>query len=438
VRKIIFYCLCSVVLLLPVAAQARVAATAYSVVDNGDFSRFALEVSGSASYKLFTLDKPDRLVIDLKDTVWKSEQTSLPLPSNLVRAVRHGVKDGTDLRIVLDLVQPVNVKSSSYFPGKDGKPNRIILDIGTKKPPALTKPAGLPAKAALPEPPKAPEAAVPSLPPQASPHILVVPTVPKASKQSMPSVTPPALQEPAKKPASIIQKPLIILDPGHGGDDPGAIGRNYKTFEKNVTLSYARALKKQLEKTKRYRVEMTRSSDNFIRLEDRVNKARERQADIFISLHADSHPHPSMRGLSVYTLSETASDKEAEALAAKENKSDIIKGVDLKDASSEVATILIDLKQRETKNNSAEFAEVAVSELQKNVTVVKNTHRFAGFRVLKGIDVPAVLVELGYLSNRTEEKLLNSAAYRKKVIDALVTSIDKHFSLHKLERVDKE
>ncbi|AVM73233.1 N-acetylmuramoyl-L-alanine amidase [Magnetospirillum gryphiswaldense] len=221
-------------------------------------------------------------------------------------------------------------------------------------------------------------------------------------------------------------KAVVVIDPGHGGVDPGALGVS-GIYEKHITLAMARELKAQLEKGGRYKVHLTRDRDVFIRLRERVAIARQYGADLFISLHADSVANPQLAGLSVYTLSQTASDGEAQTLADKENKADLIAGIDLSHESADVANILIDLAQRETMNRSAGFAGGVVTELGRETTLLGNTHRFAGFAVLKAPDVPSILVELGYLSNATEEKLLRQPDYRLKLAKGIARAIDRHF-----------
>lgn len=221
-------------------------------------------------------------------------------------------------------------------------------------------------------------------------------------------------------------KAVVVIDPGHGGVDPGALGVS-GIYEKHITLAMARELKAQLEKGGRYKVHLTRDRDVFIRLRERVAIARQYGADLFISLHADSVANPQLAGLSVYTLSQTASDGEAQTLADKENKADLIAGIDLSHESADVANILIDLAQRETMNRSAGFAGGVVTELGRETTLLGNTHRFAGFAVLKAPDVPSILVELGYLSNPTEEKLLRQPDYRLKLAKGIARAIDRHF-----------
>ncbi len=231
------------------------------------------------------------------------------------------------------------------------------------------------------------------------------------------------LKTPAKK-AKAEAKPLVIIDAGHGGEDPGALGL-HGTHEKDVTLNYALALREALLGTGRYRVAMTRENDHFVMLQDRVAIARKQKADIFLSFHADSNPRAEARGLSIYTLSENASDDEAAALAEHENKADIISGIDLTKTDADVASILIDLTQRETMNKSAMFADAVVASLSGRITKLQKTHRFAGFRVLKGPDIPAALIELGFLSNETDERLLLTKEYRELVVSSVVKGIDR-------------
>jgi len=217
------------------------------------------------------------------------------------------------------------------------------------------------------------------------------------------------------------------LDPGHGGVDPGAIGVS-GVYEKKITLAMAKELKEELDKTGKYKVYLTRNRDVFIPLRERVRIARRYDADLFLSIHADSAANKRATGLSVYTLSEKASDREAAALAEKENKADIVAGLDFAEHSKEVSDVLLNLAQRETLNRSSEFATFMVNEMRKSIHTLDNTHRFAGFAVLKAPDVPSVLLELGYLSNRTEERQLQQKSYRQKLAKSARLAIDKYFS----------
>ena len=195
-----------------------------------------------------------------------------------------------------------------------------------------------------------------------------------------------------------------------------------------MVLSFAKALQKALLDSGRYKVKMTRESDIFIPLRERVNIARKAGGTIFISLHADSAPRDDARGLSVYTVSEKASDAEAEALAARENKVDLLGGMDLSGERQDVADILISLAQRDTKNQSAILADQLVLSLERNVRTLNNTHRFAGFAVLKAPDIPSVLIETGFISHPAEEKLLKTREYREKLISGIVRGVGEYFA----------
>jgi len=227
---------------------------------------------------------------------------------------------------------------------------------------------------------------------------------------------------------SPLRKPIIVIDAGHGGADPGAVGSK-KLLEKDITLSAARELKEALEKTGRYTVHLTRSDDRYIKLYKRVSIARHKSADLFISLHADSINKSNVRGASIYTLSNTASDKQTARLAARENQVDLIAGVDLSHEDKEVANILIDLAMRDTMNQSKFFANTVVKNMiAKNMRVLPRTHRYAGFAVLKAPDTPSVLVEMGFMSNRKEAQLLATSSYQEKIALTLTKSIDEYFS----------
>jgi N-acetylmuramoyl-L-alanine amidase len=222
--------------------------------------------------------------------------------------------------------------------------------------------------------------------------------------------------------------PLVIIDAGHGGHDPGAISPHGGQREKDVTLSIARAIRGEMLKSGRVRVALTRDTDTFLVLEDRYEIARKMNADLFISIHADSAENPEAGGGTVYTLSEVASDREAQRLAARENKANIINGVNLGGADGNVSSILIDLTQRESMNVSAGFAKLLLREAGPNMRIRTNSHRFASFIVLKAPDLPSVLFETGYLSNEDDVAFLASSEGRQKVARSVANAIQVHFA----------
>jgi N-acetylmuramoyl-L-alanine amidase len=233
---------------------------------------------------------------------------------------------------------------------------------------------------------------------------------------------------PAVVPSSMSVRKTIVIDPGHGGIDSGTSGIN-GLLEKNLVLDEGLRLAKALKRNPNYTVYMTRDTDVFIPLRERVNIGRARHADLFVSLHADSNPGSDVSGLSVYTLSESGSDKEAAALARKENQSDVIAGVDLGGENSAVAPILIDLEQRDTMNKSSRFAQLIVNSLSRATDILpRQPHRSAAFVVLKAPDVPSVLIELGYLSNSSDAEQMNTAQWRNGVADAIASAVERHFA----------
>ncbi len=357
-------------------AQFLWAAELVEFSQKADIETLSIRVPQISPRKVFTVQNPNRLVVDVPQVAGKH---AVALPSNyhgkLIKAARFGNFDNKTSRFVFDLNAPVRVVSSKEDSGK------LLLTITAGN-------SSVAASSSINSSDKKPTQKLQAVPPK---------------------------------------KPLIAIDAGHGGVDPGTIGPR-GTQEKDVVLGYATALKNRLLKSGKYRVILTRADDNFIMLRGRVAIARKAGASLFVSIHADSADELAARGLSVYTVSEQASDKEAEALAARENKSDIIGGMDLSDERPDVADILISLAQRETKNNSATFADLLVIALGNKVRLLPNTHRFAGFAVLKAPDIPSVLVEVGFLSHPEEEKQLKSKAYRDKVVEGIAAGIDDYFS----------
>lgn len=369
-----------------------------------EHTRVVVEFTEAVDYKLFTLSSPYRAVIDLPETKWDIPDTIQD--KGLVSGVRFGSFKPGQGRIVVDLRGPVNVHKHFLLPPTVAiKNHRLVIDfepatIATfrQMKPAVsqTQTASIPAPDFQPTPTPQPQYSAPT-------------------------------GEFTPKPRPRITRKIIVIDPGHGGVDPGALGT--RSREKDIVLTFSKELVRQLKATRRYDVYLTRSSDIYIPLRQRVQIARNRNADLFISIHADAIKKKNIRGLSVYTLSEKASDREAAALAKKENQSDIIAGVDFGDQLPEVTNILIDLAQRDTKNASVKFAESLISSARGKTLLLDRTHRFAGFRVLKAPDVPSVLVELGFITNRTDEKQLSSSKWRRRVATGMVEAIDNYFRL---------
>tara|TARA_R110002110_G_scaffold24313_9_gene91259 strand:+ start:2543 stop:3778 length:1236 start_codon:yes stop_codon:yes gene_type:complete len=356
-------------------------------------TRIVLDVDRSVKFKSFILPQPYRVVLDMSEVTWSPKLRNAPT-GGLVTGMRFGLFKPGASRVVLDSAGPVRVSKAFIIP-PSGKYRsyRLVVDI--------TKTSRQAFLMSYKRPTRAP----------------VAKSAPRSSPVPIPF---------KRKPARPDEKKLIVIDPGHGGVDPGAMSRS-GVWEKHIVLAFARELRQSLLATGKFRVRLTRERDVFIRLRDRIAVARRVGADLFISVHADSIGNSRVRGTSVYTLSERASDKEADALARKENKSDLIAGVDLDDQSNDVVNILIDLAQRETMNESAVFARKLVDELGKTRKLLRNTHRFAGFAVLKAPDIPSVLVELGYLSNRTDERMLRDPRKRKRLAKAMSTAVDRYF-----------
>ncbi|MFQ5785970.1 MAG: N-acetylmuramoyl-L-alanine amidase [Alphaproteobacteria bacterium] len=379
----------AVLLLVAGTAFAKPAVVGVRIGVHPDSTRVVLDLTANLDYRVFTLPTPYRVVIDLPEVEWRVTTANLAPGRGLVQRFRYGLfRPGTS-RLVVDVGAPVSVRKVFMLRPTADFGYRLVLDLAAVAAGEFRR-MGQPPSA---KPPSAPGATAGG----------------GVSKRG--------------------GKPVIVIDPGHGGVDPGTTSVG-GVYEKHITLAAARELKRQLDATGRYTVVMTRRRDVFISLARRVEIAREAGARLFISLHADAIADRAVRGVSVYTLSENASDAEAEALAAKENTSDIIAGVDLSLAAydPDVASILIDLAQRDTTNASVDFTKFLTPELGKAARLLRKTHRFAGFRVLKAPDVPSVLIELGYLSNRRDERMLRDPDGRKKLMQAVVRATNRYFT----------
>ena len=221
------------------------------------------------------------------------------------------------------------------------------------------------------------------------------------------------------------KKPVIVIDAGHGGEDAGAISYKYKVKEKDITIRYAMLIYAKLKEVGKYDVRLTRKGDYFISLHKRLDMVQKYDADLFISVHADSHPNKSTKGMSVYTVSEQASDDIAKNLAHEHDEGQVIGGVRFNQKDRVLSNLLISLERRKSSNDSVHFADVLTKYIRASgVQTLYNTHRLAGFAVLKGPDVPSILLELGFLSNPAEERLLLSKEHRHKITDAVVKSVN--------------
>jgi N-acetylmuramoyl-L-alanine amidase len=364
----------------PVASDVRLGGDAKS-------TRFVMDLSQKVDMAVFTLADPYRVVVDLPQVIFKLPSGTGESGRGIIKAFRYGLVMQGGSRIVLDAKAPVRVEKSFVLPPADGQPARLVLDLAATDRETFLRNAELEQR-----------------PVHATPH----------------AVVPPASDDP---------RPLIVIDPGHGGIDNGTKAATGE-LEKTIVLDFALMLRDKLEQSKKYRVAMTRNDDTFVPLTERVHFARSLKAALFISIHADYLPkrEGEAQGATVYTLSDTASDSEAARLAEDENKADVIAGVDLTSESSEVADILIDLAQRETKAFSTQFARDLVGELKTATRLHKNPMKAASFVVLRSPDVPSVLVELGYVSTKDDLKQLLSQSWREKTSTAVARAVDAFFA----------
>ncbi len=385
-------------------AVAAPAATGARLGEHPEHTRFVLELTESVEYRVFTLADPFRVVVEMPALEWRLPANAGVRGAGLVKSYRYGLFGRSRSRIVLNLIDPVRVQADFIMPPEDGKPARLVLDLVPTSEAEFRESAGWPEDGA--------------------------PQVAAADPASGGSDDVPV---PVSKPDEAVPvgqgdgRFIIALDAGHGGADPGATGTG-GTLEKEVVLETVIALKDELERRRGYTVVLIREDDSFINKKDRVKAARAARADLFISIHADTISNSAIHGASVYTLSESASDAEAAELAESENASDVIAGVDLSGEKDDVGSILIDLAQRETKNRSTVFAQLLLPELDAQSGLLVQPLRSAGFRVLKAPDVPSVLIELGFLSNATDEARLTDPEWRAGMARAIARSVDDYYA----------
>jgi len=365
---------------------------------NTHITRVMLDLSSPASYNIFTLTNPYRLVLDLRQTTLNHKIARIPAQHPILKKIRHAKRNKHDLRLVFDLKRPVRTTSYLVAPDQHGG-HRLLLDIAIldkaiqpKLSPELTK---------------------------SKPVIKPLPTRPKLE----------SLQEPIQ-PTLLAKKDIIIaVDPGHGGIDPGAIGKQ-KTKEKTVVLAVGKKLAQLINAQAGYKAILTRSTDKYLKLRQRIEIAREHQADLFISLHADALPNEQTAyGSSVYMLSQSgASSEAAQWLAQKENSADLIGGVSLSDKDDLLASVLLDLSQESTLEASALVGQ----KILKSLATVGKVHfkklQRAAFMVLRSPDIPSILVEMAFLSTPSEERKLNNPQYQNQLARALLQGIKNYFA----------
>jgi N-acetylmuramoyl-L-alanine amidase len=370
---------------LPVATDIRLAGDAQS-------TRLIMDVTSAIGVRAFTLADPYRVVVDIPQTVFQLPPKAGESGRGLIKAYRFGLVMAGGSRLVIDVTKPVRIENATVLEPRGGEPARLVLDLSATDRETFLRHLALDRSAMR--------------------GSIAIPAAARA--QEKPSGDP---------------RPLIVIDPGHGGPDTGTKAGNGEIMEKNVVLDFALTLRDALEKSGRYRVVLTRTDDSFVPLAERVKLARQRQAGLFISVHADALPKSEgdTQGATVYTLSDTASDAEAAKLAEAENRSDVIAGIDLAKEPDDVADILFDLAHRETKTFSHAFARLLVGEMKNAVRLHKKPLKSAGFVVLKAPDVPSVLIELGYMTNKSDLKLLTSEAWRAKAAGTMVRAVEQFF-----------
>ena len=363
---------------LPLQAQ-QVEVRGARVWTAPDQTRLVVDVAASVTHKIFALDKPHRLVIDIPDSRLADKLPTVEADEPLLIGLRSGIRDGDDLRLVLDLKQKVRAKSFLLHPN-ERYGHRLVVDL-------LPAGGGMPATATKSSKPKPPN--------------------PKAFRDV-----------------------VIAIDAGHGGEDPGAVGAK-GTKEKEVTLQIARKLSRLVEKERGMSAVLIRDGDYFIRLRKRIDLARKHKADLFVSIHADAFGDRRVRGSSVYTLSHRgASSEAAKWLADKENSADLIGGIDLGENDDMLATVLLDMTQSATMEHSNLAAKRVLASLKKVGVVHNGSVQKAGFVVLKSPDIPSMLVETAFISNPTEEERLRSGEHQQRLARAILAGIKAYFASH--------
>jgi N-acetylmuramoyl-L-alanine amidase len=351
-------------------------------------TRMVVDFSQKVDIRAFTLADPYRVVIDMPQVAFQFRPKTGETGRGLIKAFRFGLVMPGGSRIVIDLVRPVRIDKSLVLDAANDQPARLVLDLTAIDREAFMRLVALDGR------------------------------VPENRR------TEPQPENKAGDP-----RPLIVIDPGHGGIDNGTKAATGE-MEKTIVLEFSLMVRDRIEKIGKYRVVMTRTDDSFVALGDRVALARARQASLFVSIHADAlaRGEGDAQGATVYTLSDRPSDARAARLAEAENQADVIAGLDLSSEPKDVAGILIDLARRETKTFSVQFAQTVVNSMRTSARLHQNPLKSASFVVLKAPDVPSVLVELGYVSNKTDLKSLISPEWRERTADSIVHAVDTYFT----------
>jgi N-acetylmuramoyl-L-alanine amidase len=377
----------------PIASNARLAGDAKQ-------TRFVLDLDKTIPFRAFALADPYRVVVDIPQINFQLPAGVGTAGRGLIKAFRYGLVMPGGSRLVFDLTGPARIANSYVLDAANGQPPRLVLELEEVDRTAFVQALGAESR------------------PELRPAIADTAETATAAQAVTQSPPPPKPAAPADL------RPVVVIDPGHGGLDNGTQAGG--EAEKILVLGFGLALRDRIEKGGKYRVVMTRTDDTFIPLADRVKIARNASAALFVSIHADALPRREgdAQGATIYTLSDKASDAEAERLAEAENKADAIGGVNLTEEPTDVADILIDLAQRETRTFSNRFARLLMGEMKNTVRMHKHPLKSAGFRVLKAPDVPSVLIELGYVSNKGDREHLVSENWRSRTVGSMAQAID--------------
>ncbi len=361
---------------LPIAFAAR-------IVGDSTRGRLIVDFDQAIDHEVHLMDAPMRIVIDMSQSIFNLGQDSKFLPRSLISKFRYGYIDDGRSRIILELKEAASIVGHRLKTVDSGKRFRLFIDFTATSEENFAK--------------------------------LIL----KKREVEPKNVV--------RNRAKTRRRFTIVLDPGHGGIDGGASGAK-NTIEKSITFDFAKRLKTLLSKNKNFDVILTRNDDVFLGLANRLKIAREAKADLFLSIHADSLAQKQIRGATVYSLSEEGTDDISRLLARKQNRTDLIAGLQLPDSKPRIFDILIDMTRRETEVFSKQFANILVGRLKEDIRLIRNPHRAADFYVLKAPEVPSILLELGYLSNVEDEQLMRSKKWQtlavQRTYDAIVAFFD--------------